>query len=202
MGYGGAIPEADLCVLCEELLKEACKVAKPRFYYTIRECEIEGGVIKMADDTFNSGKTISGLLRRSDRVAIFVATAGEEFQSWMDGISAEGDMISTFIIDSIGSMMVEATGDFMEKQLERDPEMEGVKHTNRFSPGYCGWNIVEQHKLFGLLPDSVCSINLSESSLMHPIKSISGVIGIGENVVAKKYGCSICKRLDCHLRRV
>lgn len=202
MGYGTTVPEEEICVLTKELLKEARRVVKPRFYYTLRSCEVAPEQLILQDETLTSGKTISGLLRRSTQVAIFVATAGTEFQEWTDNIMAEGDMIATFVADSIGSVIAEATGDYMEQVVEQDPLMCGLKHTNRFSPGYCGWNIVEQHRLFGLLPEGVCGIKLSESSLMHPIKSISGVMGVGESVITKKYGCSVCKRLDCYLRRV
>ncbi len=206
MGYGDVVPEEELCALCKKLLTEACQVAKPRFYYSLRECEIGSVTIDTVNsiggvDHFEAGKTISGLMKRSSMIAIFVATAGEEFQEWMDKRAIESEILETFIIDSIGSMMVEATGDYMELYIEKDPLLDGLKHTNRFSPGYCGWNIVEQHKLFGTLPDKVCSISLTDSSLMHPIKSISGFVGVGESVITKKYGCSICNRLDCYLRK-
>jgi len=69
----------------------------------------------------------------------------------------------------------------------------GLKITNRYSPGYCGWVTSEQHKLFALLPKDICSIRLTESSLMLPIKSVSGFIGIGPNVRFNPYTCQLCE---------
>ncbi|MCK7538940.1 MAG: hypothetical protein MZV63_52410 [Marinilabiliales bacterium] len=46
--------------------------------------------------------------------------------------------------------------------------------TNRFSPGYCGWDVAEQHKLFSFFKDNFCGITLTESALMNPVKSVSG----------------------------
>ncbi|MCK7517168.1 MAG: hypothetical protein MZV64_05325 [Ignavibacteriales bacterium] len=38
----------------------------------------------------------------------------------------------------------------------------GLKTTNRFSPGYCGWHVSEQHNLFRLVPDNYCGITLND----------------------------------------
>ncbi len=207
MGYGESTPEEELCALCKEVLAEACEIARPSYHYSIFDCEVKPPLHVRcynsdgAEVEFESGKTITGLMRRSTEVAIFVATAGDEFQHWIDSEAAKGDILKSFIIDSIGSMIVEAAGDYMESVIEKQIADRSLLHTNRFSPGYCGWNITEQRKLFGILPTGVCNISLGESCLMHPIKSISGFIGIGESVITKKYGCSICNKLDCYIRQ-
>ena len=74
--------------------------------------------------------------------------------------------------------------------------------TNRYSPGYCGWQVAEQHKLFQLIPDNYCGIRLTESALMDPVKSVSGIIGIGENVKINPYTCRMCDMPDCVYRKV
>ncbi|MHB8579979.1 MAG: vitamin B12 dependent-methionine synthase activation domain-containing protein [Ignavibacteriaceae bacterium] len=76
----------------------------------------------------------------------------------------------------------------------------GMKITNRYSPGYCNWNVSEQHLFFSLLPQNFCGITLTESSLMLPVKSISGIIGIGSNVKYSKYFCDKCGVKDCTYR--
>ena len=49
----------------------------------------------------------------------------------------------------------------------------------RFSPGYCGWHVSAQKKLFEYLKPEEIGIGLNESCLMQPLKSISGVIFTG-----------------------
>ena len=78
---------------------------------------------------------------------------------------------------------------------------EGLNITNRYSPGYCGWDVSEQQKLFFLLPENCCGIRLTDSSLMLPIKSVSGVIGVGKTVRKTAYKCAVCDKEDCYLRR-
>ena len=74
------------------------------------------------------------------------------------------------------------------------------KTTNRYSPGYCGWNVSDQQKLFALLPKNFCGVSLNENSMMLPVKSISAVIGIGKTVEKKDYQCSICDVEFCYKR--
>ncbi len=204
MGYGDVVPDEDIRALALDLLSEAAAIANPSYFYrSYEDVEIDGERLRIDDNVFTSGKTINGLMRRSSRVVMFVATAGEKFQQWMDSCAAKSEMLNIFIIDAIGTLIVESVGDYIERALEVELAAENsvMKHTNRFSPGYCGWRIEEQHPFFAMLPEDICGIELNDSSLMHPIKSISGVIGVGADVITKKYGCSICKRTDCYMRK-
>lgn len=89
-------------------------------------------------------------------------------------------MVKVYIADAIGSVIAEKTADCMEIALDEYIHDRGWRHTNRFSPGYCGWHVSEQKKLFPLFPSAEpCGIRLTDSSLMLPIKSVSGVIGLG-----------------------
>ncbi|MDR2914435.1 MAG: hypothetical protein LBV74_06355, partial [Tannerella sp.] len=74
--------------------------------------------------------------------------------------------------------------------------------TNRYSPGYCNWSLQEQQKLFHLLGDKPVNVTLSSSCLMQPIKSVSGIIGVGRNVKEKAYGCTVCNNKDCIYRKI
>ncbi|MCU0473924.1 MAG: hypothetical protein MUC93_11280 [Bacteroidales bacterium] len=96
----------------------------------------------------------------------------------------------------------EHVSDLMQDALENEMIGAGKKITNRFSPGYCGWNVAEQKKLFKLMDDNYCGIRLTPSSLMDPVKSMSGIIGIGVNVKRNPYTCSLCDKKDCFHRRV
>jgi cobalamin-dependent methionine synthase I len=111
-------------------------------------------------------------------------------------------MLKGYIYDVIGSEIVENAADLMQSDLEQDMLVTGKKITNRYSPGYCGWDVAEQHNLFELLPLNFCEIKLTPSYLMDPVKSISGIIGIGENVKNNSYSCKICDMKDCLYRSV
>ena len=111
-------------------------------------------------------------------------------------------MVKIYIADSLGSIIAEKTADCMEVALAEYIREKNWKHTNRYSPGYCGWHVSEQQKLFPLFPIAApCGIRLTDSSLMVPINSVSGVIGTGTNVRKLEYTCGLCTYENCYRKR-
>ncbi len=157
--------------------------------------------VKCCDVEFSTGKIIALQMKKSTTAAIFAGTAGEVFDTWSKRLFAEGDYPGGYIVDTLGSEMVERAADRMEEKLQADLADGGLRMTNRFSPGYCGWSVHEQHKLFSLLPPKFCGITLTDSALMVPVKSVSGIIGIGQEVKRKDYPCAVCDMQDCFRRR-
>lgn len=199
MGYGGNVPDRPVSELVNSIWNRVRETITPHFYYQIFDCEILSDKVYIQNTIFETGKVIARSLRKSKQIAVFVATAGQEYENLVNEMKAEDDSVSLFILYSIGTCLVESTGDYMEEILKK--EIGDNNHTNRFSPGYCGWNVEEQKKLFSLLPQGVCDVRLSDSCLMHPIKSISGFIGIGEGVTTKVYSCHICTMKNCFMRK-
>jgi hypothetical protein len=101
-----------------------------------------------------------------------------------------------------GSMMVEKAMDLIQEEMEAQFLSTGLKITQRYSPGYCNWALISQKEIFSLLPENKCGISLTESSLMLPIKSVSGIIGVGSRVSKKDYGCEICNNQSCIYREL
>ena len=85
----------------------------------------------------------------------------------------------------------------MLKSLDSEMQKSGLKISDSFSPGYCEWSVAEQQELFALLPENFCGVSLSESSLMWPIKSVSGMVAIGSDMEHKGYQCYWCTDKDC-----
>lgn len=200
MGYAGNVPEYPVNELVYSIWKRVEKTITPHFYYQIFDCEILSDRVCIQNTIFETGKVIARSLRKSKQIAVFVATVGHEYENLVNKIKTEDDPVSLFILYSIGTCLVESTGDYMEEMLQK--EIGNNNHTNRFSPGYCGWRVEEQQKLFSLLPQGICDIRLSDSCLMYPIKSISGFMGIGEEVTTKVYSCHICRMENCFMRKL
>lgn len=153
------------------------------------------------DVQFNTGAIIAKPLRNSTSVAVFVATVGPHIEKMSKDFLSGEDILKGYIIDAIGSEIVECAADLLEIKLQEIISVNNFKITNRYSPGYCGWKVSEQHKLFSLLPDNFCGISLTESALMIPIKSVSGIIGLGSSVKKHDYQCSICDLESCFRRK-
>jgi hypothetical protein len=204
LGYTDGQSEVHFSDLIGRALKEAAEFCVIKAEYGIFENIIFDDInktVSVNDFTFDIKKIVFGQLKKSESAAVFLCTAGEEIGKMSRRAMKSGDLLEGYIFDIVGSEIVETAADLMQKDLEKSLASSGMKITNRFSPGYCGWNVSEQHKLFQLLPGTWCGIRLTPSSLMDPEKSVSGMIGIGKNVRHLPYTCSICDMKDCIYRR-
>jgi hypothetical protein len=161
----------------------------------------EGKSLLVNNHLFNIGNIIYNQVRRSEYIAFFMCTAGEGIGRKSRDAMKEKDLLTGYIYDIIGSEMVEASADLMQSELE-SCYFPHRNITNRYSPGYCGWNVSQQHELFDLFNNNFCGINLTGSALMNPVKSVSGIIGIGKDVKRSAYSCGICNMSNCIYRRI
>ena len=191
--------------MIEDILKEAAQKSKIkgeyRIFNNIRFIP-DNYSLTINNIDFEVKKIVYNELRNSESIAVFLCTAGEEIGIISKNAMQEGDALRGFIADVTGSHIVDSASELLQRKLEKRLISSGKKITNRYSPGYCDWYVAEQHKLFQLLPENYTSIKLTHSALMQPIKSISGFIGIGENVRYNPYTCSFCDRIDCIARKV
>jgi hypothetical protein len=155
----------------------------------------------MAGDTFfGLSKIVTSQLKEAQQVALFVCTIGPVMEEWRRQLQTDRDEVRALFVDTVASAAVEIAAGLLHDHIEATMLGRGMNVTNRFSPGYCGWPVAEQQTLFSLFPAGFCGIVLTESSLMVPIKSISGIIGIGANAARKDYPCNRCEKNNCAYR--
>lgn len=189
--------------MIDSVLKEAEDICDIRAEYVIcSDVMIDNvsGDLLVNGVEFNVGKIVRGQLRKSNEIAVFLCTAGPKIGEYARTLINEKDFLRGYIFDIAGSEIVEAAADKMQEVLNLHMQRANKKITNRYSPGYCGWHVSEQHKLFSLVPENFCGITLNQSALMQPIKSVSGFIGIGDSVKFNPYTCNICDMENCMYR--
>jgi hypothetical protein len=143
---------------------------------------------------------VGPIFQASENLALFAVTIGQEICSEIRRLFRTNDFALGSMLDSAASEGTELTARAVEKLYLRHLKDFGfqIKGTGvlRFSPGYCGWHISAQKKLFDALHPSEIGITLNESHLMQPLKSISGVIISGEkNIFYFDDTFSFCR--DC-----
>lgn len=161
----------------------------------------QSGLVSVGGETFGMGKTICKELKYSEGLIFFVATAGKSLSNKASSLAFEEDPVKGYIYDQLGIFVTEAIGDCMQQQIRQLLPSE-LKMTNRYSPGYCHWEVADQQRLFSLLGDAPAGVTLTDAYLMDPVKSISGVMGIGKAVRFREYPCALCQSINCHYRRV
>ncbi len=150
--------------------------------------------------TFHTGRIVTGQLQHAEKGAWFLCTAGHALPDRTRRLMEQGELLEGYINDLTGNVVVEAATDHVISLLEKMVAKQNLKITNHYSPGYCEWDITEQKKLFSLLPNNYLGITLSDNALMEPVKSVSGLIGIGENVSFNQTTCNFCTQRNCIYR--
>jgi hypothetical protein len=204
MGYRPEELHESLTGLILEVLKESEDIGPIRAEYMISgkiHFDNSGKSVEINNLVFDLNKIIFNQIRTSDSIAVFLCTAGQETGFRSREAMKAGDPLKGYIYDVVGSEIVESASELMHNELDKETSAAGKNTTNRFSPGYCGWDVAEQHKLFQLIPGNYCGVSLTSSALMVPVKSVSGFIGIGVKVKRLPYTCNFCDREDCTFRR-
>ncbi|MDH7606027.1 MAG: vitamin B12 dependent-methionine synthase activation domain-containing protein [Melioribacter sp.] len=188
--------------LLDDIIGELKKKFQIKTGYKIfdyKPARSEDGII-ISDIFFKTDRIVKSQLNNIEKVAIFVLTIGREIENWIKELNDKGEILLSYLVDITASEAAENVADLLHDYLKEKMKNQGLNVTNRYSPGYCNWSVSEQHKLFSLLPENFCGIKLTDSALMIPIKSISGIIGIGKNAKWKEYLCDKCGVKDCTYR--
>jgi hypothetical protein len=204
LGMIEADSDEHLSLLIDKFIDRSKKLCKPKLSYTLfHEIQLNPskGELHVNGISLNLGREVTAFLSKSSGIALFTATCGVEIENYSKQLMKEGHMLEGLIVDIIGSELAEELAEQAQLLIEETARTESLKITNRYSPGYCNWPVSDQQNLFKLLDNNVSGINLTPSSLMIPIKSVSGIVGIGEDVKKMAYKCSVCSDDKCIMRK-
>lgn len=204
-GLGMKFSDADeyLLQLIDHLLAQCKTLVQPKACYALFSnpiFHIQQRQVQLDAIFFETGKVVTNFLKKSDAIIVFACTIGAQVEQLAKQQMNDGNALEGYIVDLIGSELAEGVADYLHDHLEKEAQIEGKGLTNRFSPGYCNWPVVQQHELFLLLGSGVCGITLTPSALMLPVKSVSGIIGRGKGLKRADYKCRLCDDEKCILR--
>ena len=149
-------------------------------------------------------KKLCKTFKSCDTAKVFVATVGDKVEKKINTAIENNKSYDASIIDAIASVAVEDTIETLHSIMDMNLKSRSQCATLRFSPGYCDWDIKEQKKIFKIIDAGKVGVRLSDSSLMSPRKSISGVIGVGAcSEITKRISnpCILCNNKGCNTRR-
>lgn len=126
---------------------------------------------------------LPGIVRQARGLALFAATVGGAVSERIDELFRENDPATACMLDGIASDRAERSTALLAQSflntLLRHGKVNADARALPYSPGYCGWHITGQKALFDHLKPERIGISLSETCLMSPIKSVSGVLVVG-----------------------
>ncbi len=138
-------------------------------------------------------------------LALFAVTLGEEVSDRITGLFDAGELAEGYILDQVASFTAEELAGIAGQRFQAAlGSNDGGTAVLPYSPGYCGWNVTGQRALFAHLEPGELGITLNESCLMHPVKSVSGVLVLAP-IETHDFNpafpcCTTCITLDCQQR--
>jgi len=153
-----------------------------------REVPLDRFLDLLAGEGLNADATpVEATARKANSLALFAITAGAELTYEIANLFKRQDFALAAMLDSQASEGAELAAAHIEKQyvekLEGTGRFDSESGVIRYSPGYCGWHVSGQRRLFKHLRPEAIGLTLRESCLMDPLKSISGVIISGERAI-------------------
>lgn len=187
----GSDGEAEVGRLAAELRS----IARPKAVYRVVFIEERGDDYILADGARLTSRVLRVNLDGINRFFPFVATSGPEAEAW--ALAQEG-VVRRFWADAVNQALLHAAVIALQEHLRERFALGAVSMMN---PGsLADWPLREQRTLFSLLGDvrGAVGVELTQSLLMVPTKSVSGIFFPAEETFAS---CQLCPREVCPNRR-
>ena len=178
-----------------ELAEEARVIARPMAIYKHAYVDLNNDPSVIIDGITFKSRILSVNLENVHRVFPFVVTSGVELEVWGKGIA---DMFENFCADTIQEIILESASKNFKALLDKEC---GLTSASNMNPGSLpDWPITEQKPLFQLLGQvkEQIGVELTESFLLLPVKSISGIRFPKEGTFEN---CQLCPRGKCPGRK-
>jgi hypothetical protein len=142
---------------------------------------------------------------------ISVGTIGDELDKAVADLNGKGDLLGAYFLDSAGVVALAEVGRAVRERAEREAARHEWGVSPSLGPGtLAGWPLEGQRELWGFLDNAdghgaaALNIVLSESGVLKPHKSATGLIGLGAEYGSRRVGsvCGFCQlRKTCWRRR-
>ena len=173
-----------------------------------RVSSAEFGDIFEGEGLNNKDAILSRIYPQATGTALFAVSMGSQVSQEIERRFAAHDFARGYVLDSVASLATDQAVGVLEELFSRTESPtpdENRDHTVlSYSPGYCGWHISGQKKLFDVLNPGQIGISLNDSYLMAPLKSASGVLVSGKSeihIFKPSFGyCQSCRSFSCKTR--
>ncbi len=179
----------------KRLAAQAEAIGRPKALYKMVFIEAKGDDFVVMDGITFTSRVLRVNLETSYRVFAYVATCGTELEAWAASLE---DVLHQYWADIIMETALRTALAALHDHLV---ERWNLVRTAAMSPGSLGdWPLPQQRPLFTLLGDTegTVGVRLTDSYLMLPIKSVSGIRFPTEESFES---CQLCPRPVCPGRR-
>ena len=178
LGYRKAAgPDVDVKALMEKAAQEMQAVMKPQAVFEVFDLPVnENSNLRFADISLQS-RDLSTNLSNCSQVALLAATIGPQVDALIRRNSSL-DPVYASILQATGAMFIEELVDFVNDEIKKIADSQGLKTKPRYSPGFGDVPLDIQRDFFRLLPCTRIGLTLMDTLIMAPEKSVTAFVGL------------------------
>jgi len=177
----------------EDLVKIANALVDARAIYTV------GYIHSLSEGTTNiegamlTSRVLAKNLEKIGRVFPYIVTIG----SALEDEAATHGMLERLFLENAADIAITLARVHLERYVSKKYELGNVSH---LGPGQLDWPIQQQKEVFSFFQDveGTIGVTLTETFMMKPRKSVSGIIFPKE---ATFVACQLCPRENCPSRQ-
>jgi hypothetical protein len=188
---------ADFAPEIRDVVERAAKVVRPKALFDVCYVEERGEDTVTIDGITFTSRVLRTALADVHRVFPFLATCGTE----LDALLAEyNDELLRYSVECLKELALSAARHHLAAYVKSVYDLPGLSSMHPGSGDAVVWPIQQQAQLFRLIGDveSLIGVRLSETYLMQPNKTVSGVFFPSEVSFTT---CRLCRRDRCPGRR-
>ena len=178
-----------------KLATDAMRIGRPKALYKITSAEYPDENSVKINKVVLHNRLLKNNLCKSDIMLPFLCTCGTELEDWSQQFT---DIIQKYWVNTIQDYALGSAIKALEASVQ---EKYHTQNLSAMNPGSLDdWPILEQKNLFRLFEDDAVRIGvtLTESFMMKPLKSLSGIFFASEKGFVN---CQLCPLENCPGRR-
>lgn len=199
-------PNQNILQITKEEIRRGYNLFKPQGIYSLIKIInfTSKGRINLEDELiFRFSKSVINQLKGASHLLVGVVTIGDFLEKKVFELFSQGEYPQALALDAVGTVAVEDFSREVRKLAHQEVKEQGFKTSRHFSPGYGGWEVSQQDIIFKSIPADNIGVRLTEGYMMLPQKSLSWIIGVGEEMIISSEednNCGNCQSKCCNYK--
>lgn len=200
LGYKNTKLDTATLNTINECSEQLIACIKPKSIYRRFFCTVDKNSVSVKNIKFES-KKLAEHLKTCSEMIVMAATLGIEADRLINRYSVTNTE-KMLIMQAVGASVMESYCDIICNDIAKQLEPEKLFLHPRFSPGYGDFDISSQKPILAVLDATKrIGINLTNSYMMVPTKSVSAIVGISQNGFCNTDKCTLCDNVNCEFRK-
>jgi len=162
-------------------------------------------IINIVDDKIylKGGEVITGslpasLFKSARELVVLVFTLGKELDELVEFYSRNKEITKSVLLGEMGNYWLHTLSLKVFKMIKNVIETKGLFISNPLAPGFSGFEVEEQGKIFQLASGKDIGMRLTTGFMLYPRNSLSMVMGVSDSPFSgtEKSFCYYCQNYE------